>query len=223
MQIFLRNAARLTALGSALLLGVSLASAAPRSKDVAAVTEDGLHRMDGSPLATVWSKPGIDLRGYDKVLLQPVGIRFREVRDPGFRRDAEDFPLDDEQKRKLEETIWEALVEELGKSQRFTLTDQPGPGVLVARGALLDVVSHVPPQPIGRGATFVKSLGEATLVVELRDSVTDELYARAVDRRAAEPAFPTRSNAVSNRAEVRRAVRRWAAVLRQQLDELISA
>jgi hypothetical protein len=222
MQISLRKPARLAALGSALLLGVSLASAAPRS-DVAPVTEDGLHRIDGSPLAAAWSKPGIDLRGYDKILLQPVGIRFREVKDPGFRRDANDFPLDDEQKRKLEATIWETLADELGKSKRFTLTDQPGPGVLVAHGALLDVVSHVPPDPIGRGATFVRSLGEATLVIELRDSVSDELYARAVDRRAAEPIAPTRSTAVNNRAEVRRTVRRWAAVLREQLDELIAA
>jgi hypothetical protein len=223
MEISRRTATRLTVFAGALLLGVSLASAAPRSNKVAPVTEDGLHRIDDSPFAAAWSKPGVDLRGYDKILLEPVGIRFREVEDPGLRRDAQDFPLDDEQKRKVEETIWEALVAELGKSERFTLTNQPGPGVLIARGALLDVVSHVPPQPIGRGATFVKSLGEATLVVELRDALTDELFARAVDRRAAEPAVPTRSNAVSNRAEVRRAARRWAAVLREQLDELINA
>jgi hypothetical protein len=223
MEISLRTAGRLTALGSALLLGVSFASAGPRSNNVEPVTQDGLHRIDDTPFAGAWSKPGIDLRGYDKILLQPFGIQFREVKDPGFRRDAGDFPLDDEQKRKLEETIREALVAELAKSERFTLTDQPGPGVLAARGAFLDVVSHVPPDPIGRGATFVRSLGEATLVVELRDSLTDELYARAVDRRAVEPPIPTRSNAVNNRAEVRRAVRRWAAVLREQLDELVAA
>jgi hypothetical protein len=223
MRTSLRKAARLTAFGGALLVGASLVFAAPRSKDVAPVTEDGLHRIDDSALAAAWSKPGVDLRGYDKILLQPVGIQFRDVKDPGFRRDAHDFPLDDEQKRKLEETIWETLADELGKSKRFTLTAEAGPGVLVARGALLDVVSHVPPDPIGRGANFVRSLGEATLVLELRDSLTDELYARAVDRRAAEPLAPTRSTAVNNRAEVRRAVRRWAAVLREQLDELIAA
>ena len=215
------NAAKLTALASTLLLGVTLASAASRGKsDVAPVTEDGLHRVDDSPFAAAWTKPGIDLRGYDKLLLQPVGIQFRDVKDPGLRKGATDFPLDEEQKRKLEEIIFQALVDKLAESKRFELTDQPGPGVLAASGALIDVVSHVPEEPIGRGATFVKSLGEATLVMELRDSITNELYARAADRRAAEPNVPTRSNAVSNRSEVRRAALRWATMLRDQLDAL---
>jgi hypothetical protein len=222
MNISFRTAARWTTFGGALLISATLA-AAPRSKDgIEAVTAEGLQRVDDTPLDAAWVKPGLDLRSYDKLVLQPVGISFRAVEDRGLRRDVTDFALDDEQKQKVEQTIWEALAEEIGKSERFEITDQAGPGVLIATGALLDVVSHVPPDPIGRGATFVRSLGEATLVIELRDSVTGELFARAVDRRAAEPVFPTRTNAVNNPAEVRRAARRWASVLRARLDELAS-
>ena len=223
MNISFRTVARWTTFGGALLVGASLA-AAPRSKDgIASVTTEGLNRVDDTPLAAAWVKPGIDLRSYDKIMLQRLGISFREVEDRGLRRDATDFALSDEQKQKVEETIWEALADEISKSERFEITDHAGPGVLIATGALVDVVSHVPPERIGRGATFVRSLGEATLVVELRDSVTGELFARAVDRRAAEPVFPTRTNALNNRAEVRRAARRWASVLRDRLDEIAGA
>jgi hypothetical protein len=91
--------------------------------------------------------------------------------------------------------------------------------VLVVWGGVLDIASRIPPEPVGRGASFVRTLGEATLVVELRDSMTDEVVARAVDHRSVSPAFVRRSTSVSNEAEVRNAARRWAADLRRQLDE----
>ena len=139
---------------------------------------------------------------------------------PGYRRDATNFPIDDEQRQWFEQTIREAFVKELGNSGRFTLIDQPGPGVLEIYGAIVDVVSHVPEEPIGRSAVFLKSLGEATLIVELRDSVTHEVLARAVDRRAAENSFPTRSKSVTNRSDIRFAAESWASLLRRRLDEL---
>ena len=91
--------------------------------------------------------------------------------------------------------------------------------MLEVYGAIVDVVSHVPEEPIGRSAVFLKSLGEATLIVELRDSVTHEVLARAVDRRAAENSFPTRSKSVTNRSDIRFAAESWASLLRRRLDE----
>ncbi len=213
--------------GLAVLAGVLLttttfvAAATPhiQTGPSAEVTEDGLHRIDGGSLDRAWARPGIDLNRYSKILLLPSEMSFREVKDPGLRRNATDFPLDDKEKQALEETIQEAFATELGKSKRFELTDQPGPGVIEIRGAIVDVVSHVPEEPIGRGGVFVKSLGEATLVVELWDSETHQILARAVDRRAAESAFPTRSNTVTNRADVRSAAQRWANLLRRRLDD----
>ena len=40
--------------------------------------------------------------------------------------------------------------EELANSERFTLTDTPGPDVLILTGTLLDIVSLVPPERGGR-------------------------------------------------------------------------
>src|SRR5689334_17258320 len=130
----------------------------------AEVTHDGLHRIDGTALDRAWAKPGANLGGYTKVLLVLSEMKFRDVKDPGFSHTATDFPLDDEQKRNVERIVHDAFLSELGRSKHFELTDQPGPGVLEIHGAVLDVVSHVPDQPFGRGVVFVRALGEATLV-----------------------------------------------------------
>ena len=56
------------------------------------------------------------------------------------------------------------------------------------RAGLLDVVSFVPPDPVGgRTEIYLSRVGEATLVLEIRESESGATLIRAVDRRAAEP------------------------------------
>ena len=91
-------------------------------------------------------------------------------------------------------------------------------------GGLLDVVSRVPPDTVGRSRIWIESVGEATLVLEVRDSQSNAIFARAVDRRAAERNQQLmESNTVTNRAEVRRLGRRWGGMLREGLEALLTA
>jgi hypothetical protein len=222
MQTLSRKHPAFALLCGALVAATTLvAAASPRIQTgpTAEVTQDGLHRVDGGTFDRAWVKPGTDLNGYTKVMLTITDMQFREVKDPGMRRSASEFPLDDAQKQGLQKTIYEAFVAELGKSKRFALTDQRGPGVLEIRGGIVDVVSHVPEEPIGRGVTLLKSLGEATLVVELLDSQTGKVLARAIDRRAAEAIHPIRANSVTTKSEVKFAAQRWASLLRRRLDD----
>ena len=87
---------------------------------------------------------------------------------------------------------------------------------------VLDVVSHVPPESVGRSEVYLAAVGEATLVLELRDSVTESILARVADRRAAESAGGTLagSNPVTNASDVQRAVYAWAGLLRERLDAI---
>jgi len=107
------------------------------------------------------------------------------------------------------------------KIENFTIVDEAGPDVLIVWGGLLDVTSYVPPDNLsGRSEIFISTVGAATLVLELRDSETNTILARSVDRRAAErqSGVMTNSNRVTNAAEVRRLVRFWARRLRDGLD-----
>jgi hypothetical protein len=74
---------------------------------------------------------------------------------------------------------------------------------------------------VGRGDIYLSSVGEATLVIEARDSLSGETIFRAIDRRAAERMGEMiNANAVTSWAEVRRMARRWATRLRDGLESL---
>ena len=100
----------------------------------------------------------------------------------------------------------------------------PEPDVLLLVGAVIDVVSNIPPDVesarFGRGGVYLTSVGDATLVIELRDSESGEILARAADRRAAEAAFAFEVNTVTAWSEVRRLASYWASLLRRRLEEI---
>ena len=186
-------------------------------------TFDGLYPVKGTTADAAWARPGADISQYSKIMLQGVGIEYRPGGESGrFYRagsGADHFEITDNQKARLEEIVREKFLEELARSERFTIVNEPGPDVLLIRGGLLDVVSYVPPDTVGRSEIFLSSVGEATLVLEIRDSVSEAIIARAIDRRAAEDMSGfNRSNRVTNSAEVRRLAGHWARKLRERLD-----
>jgi len=198
----------------------------------AEVTFDGLTRMEGTIMDAVWALPDIDLTAYSKVMFEGVGVEYREVSGPysgregsttARRRNQSEFRLHPDTRALFEEEISGAFREEMARSEVFEIVEEAGPDVLLVRGGLLDVVSRVPPETIGRSRIFIDSVGEATLILEIRSSVSNSIYARAVDRRAAQTgATMTESNRVTNRAEVRRLGRRWGRMLRDGLDTLLT-
>lgn len=191
---------------------------------------DGLYPFENTIVDRAWARADLDLAGYTKIRLESAGIQYRPTsataksRLSAVRAGDAEFSLDAKQRARLRETVAEAFLKELQKVERFELTDQVGPEVLIVRGALLDVVSNVPPEPIGRGDIYLESVGEATLLLELIDSQTNTVLVRALDRREADSrGMPMASNTVTNWMEVRRLAQSWARLLRIRLDEIASA
>ncbi len=198
----------------------------------AEVTFDGLTRMEGTIMDAVWALTDIDLTAYSKIMFEGIGVEYREVSGPysgrggstSARRSSQsEFRLHADTRALFEEEITGAFREEMARSEVFEIVEEAGPEVLLIRGGLLDVVSRVPPETVGRSRIFIDSVGEATLILEIRSSVSNSIYARAVDRRAAQSGVTmTESNRVTNRAEVRRLGRRWGRMLRDGLDTLLT-
>lgn len=184
---------------------------------------DGLRRVANARVGEAWIRPDLDLSPYTKILPVSAGVEYRPARSRARTASSSSggFELSPEARARFEALVNETFVDELGRSQRFALTDEPGPDVLLIEGQLLDVVSFVPPDRVGRSDVFLSQVGQATLVLELRDSESNAILARLADRRAAEAVGTrmTRSNPASNRAEVQRAVRVWATLLRERLDQ----
>ncbi|HXR51683.1 MAG TPA: DUF3313 family protein [Steroidobacteraceae bacterium] len=74
----------------------------------------------------------------------------------------------------------------------------------------------------GRVRTYTTSTGEMTIVLEMRDSVTGQTLARAVDRVEDQNNFNSMqwTNSVTNAADADLAIRFWAKRLRQGLDKV---
>lgn len=189
----------------------------------AEVTFDGLHVVQHSAADKAWAMPGLDLSGYTKIMIQGAGIEYRPGGESGrmysARSSSGPFEVTEEQKTRLRQVVGEVILDELGKSEKFTLVNEPGPDVLLIRGALLDVVSYVPPEPIGRSEIYLSDIGAVTLVLEIRDSITDAILVRAVDRDIiGDDGMMRSSNRVTNASEVRRLIRTWMSALRDRLD-----
>ena len=200
----------------------------------AELTYEGLVRVDNTIMDSVWAAPDIDLTGYRKVMFVPVGISYRDVEPAdasgALRRstrsratELREFQLDEETKAIFEAEIGGVFLEEVSASEVYTIVEEPGPDVLKIGVALLDVVSRVPPQAANQPRVFIEMVGEATLVLEIRGSMSNTIYARAVDRRAAQQQSQMiESNRVTNQAEIRRLGRRWGQIVREGLDTLLT-
>jgi hypothetical protein len=206
-----------------LVAGCAGSSPTIDTSDEADMTFDGLYPVKGGTADQAWARPGADISQYSKIMLQGVGIEYRPGGESGRfsygRAGTDHYEISDAQKQRLRSVVRDAFLDELAQSEYFSLVTEPGPDVLLIRGALHDVVSYVPPEPLGRGEIFLSKVGEATLVLEIRDSVSEAIIARAVDRRAAEDALGMRaSNRVNNLSEVKRLARTWGSLLRKRLD-----
>ena len=223
---------RVAVLGLSMSMIGACATSAPTidTSAEAEVTFDGLYPVEGGRMDAAWARPDFSLEPYSKVILQGVGVEYRpggaSPKGSNMRATSNNQHYDPtpEQKVHFEELMAEAFDKEMAKGEHFEIVTEPGPDVLLISGGLLDVVSYIPPDIVGRGNIYLSRVGEATLVLEMRDSVTGAILVRAIDRRAAEDAagYGSQSNKVTNSAEFRRLATAWARILRDSLDRFMA-
>ena len=93
----------------------------------------------------------------------------------------------------------------------YPVVSAPGPDVLRIRTAVVNLRVNAPDiQTAGRSYNFAPEAGEATLILEARDSVTGALLGRVVDRRLAGDNSTALRNRVTNRADFRVLGKTWA-------------
>jgi hypothetical protein len=191
-------ATKLFRAASFVFLGVSLACVTNVSEaqlsfatgDESEVSDDGLHRLESGQITGAWAKPDLDLSGYSKLYFQPAGVAFRDIAearaDLANQRSDDIYAVPEIRQAQLRELFAQSLHEAIGDLDGFTLTTEVGRDVLLVRGTLLDFISAVPPDSVGGQAVSVRWVYEAALVIELRDSMSDEILARTMERQRAD-------------------------------------
>ena len=208
-----------TILGSALAAVLCAACASEPSTRNLEVTHDGLERVPNSRVKHAWIKPGVDFSQYTEVGLLECFVAFRRnwrMRHSGVRtRDMERI------KNTLSDEFRTVFTEAL-EGGGFPVVKEAGDHVLLIRPAIIDLDVAAPQtSSVGRSDSFTASPGVMTLVLELHDSVSNEILARAIDRRRARNAGNIRwTTAGTNRQAARRILRRWADLLVNRLDEI---
>ncbi len=203
------------------------ATALAKKDELPDVTEDGLHRVPDSKLAVVYAEPGADLAQYQRVKLMDAYVAFKK----NWKRDQRSRSINTLAVTSRDvEKIKNNLASEFREVFRKTLEDggyqvveETGDDVLLVRPAIinLDVTA---PDTMGAGRTmsYTRSAGEMTIYIELYDSLTGDLIAKAMDRRfdnSGSSGFYTWANSVSNKAAADRILKGWAKILLEALNE----
>ena len=202
------------------------ASVAQAQEGTAEVSFDGMVKQQRGLFEESWIDMDVDFMQYTKIIPIDPYFEFRAVKRTSSaaarRANQKKYYISDRNQERLIETVSAIFDEELAKSEQFTIVDEPGPDVAIIQVGIFDIVSRVPPQMVGRGEIYLSSVGDATLVVELKDSLSLETIYRGVERRTAGRmgSDMTRASTVTNWAEVRRLARRWAVKMREGLDSI---
>lgn len=192
---------------------------------------EGLQKVKSKRMDKAYLLPGADFRLYGKVMLDPIEVSFVRNWERDINRSK---PLGSRVtpehaaaiRSEMAEGLAEILAGELAKSG-YEIVTAPGPDVLRLTPVLIDVAVNAPDTGMtsaGRSYTYTVEAGQATLGIELRDSETNQLLGRALDRRrTGETGGLTWTTAVSNRAEFSRIFRIWASILTDGLASLKEA
>lgn len=196
-----------------------LASLAAHSGEYPPETVEGLQILPDTRVAAAYVLPGADFSQYKKFAILKPYVAFKKHWERDHRgvsgRDMERM------KEGLGHLFVEVFTETLEEGG-FDVVTSGGDDVLVLRPALVDLDVTAPDvMTSGRNITYATSAGAVTIYIELLDSTTGALLARAIDRKAARDwnTFQMTSS-VYNVAEARRMLKHWAGLLRDRLNSI---
>lgn len=183
---------------------------------------DGLIQVDSPRMDAVYLMPGADFRAYDKVMLDVPEVAFRKdwMRNMNNNMGSRLTAADAEKiLATVQSNTTDIFAEAFTKAGHAVVTER-GTDVLRVSSAVINLYVNAPDtRTSGFSRTYTANAGEATLVLELRDSLTNALLARVLDRRETQ-GMPGPSSSASNLSEYRQLAARWAKTSVKGLDTL---
>ena len=200
-------------------LGAALA--AP-SQAATPATYEGLVAVRSWNLDELYLRPNADFASYRKVMIDPAQVAFRK----DWNKDSPDLHgvtrqlREGDAQRLADDTAsaMQSALAEAFKARGYEIAVAPGPGVLRLAPSITDLyVNAAEDLSPGTTKSFTKDAGEATLLLEARDSVSGTLLGRVVDHRTARETKGTqrrdliRTTSVSDSFWFNTMSKRWAA------------
>ena len=147
-----------------------------------------------------------DFSRYSRLHAVEMGIFFPE---------AAETPAEDIQR--IRDIFRNAFLAEL---DNYVIVTEPGPGAMTVQATLIDFrnATHADRMSVRADLRDSASPGKILFLMEMRDSVSDQVLARASDS-AGTPTIASSEGAMTDWTSVEDAAGRWASLFRQFLDE----
>jgi hypothetical protein len=220
--------ANMQKVGTLLLAGLALllVAAAPAGalQPASAESWDGLVEVNVRQLDAASLLPGTDFKPYTKVMLDEPQVAFRQnwQRDMNRSRSATRRVTDADAAR-IKATVSTNTTDIFARAftdAGFEVVTRDEPDVLRVSTNIVNLFVNAPDTlSSGRTTSFTTNAGEATLILEARDSQTNALLARVVDRRETR-GIPGPTNRVTNTSEFRSLATSWARITASRLHSL---
>jgi hypothetical protein len=209
--------------GLTLLVVVAMPAAAQQPAPVE--TWDGLVEVNARRIDAAFLLPGADFRPYTKVMLDEPEVAFRQnwMRDANRGSRGASGRVTERDAARILDSVSAGTIDLFTRAfsdAGFEVVTRAGPDVLRVGTAVVNLVVNAPDTlSAGRTTTFTANAGEATLILEARDSETNALLARIIDRRETR-GTPGRTNRVTNTSEFRALANDWARIAASRLTTL---
>ena len=202
----------------------ALAGCAPqptRPLDKTSFDFEGLEQLPTRDFTAGFGRLGTDFTIYDGVIINDVQLAFRTP-----DRSKNQFAVNEENKDRFSEFLKGQFVSEFSNLQNIRLVDKPGPTVLDLHVRVQDILATIPGRRVGgtgRATFALEALGEIILVIELRDSESEEVLVRVFDQRALEGVAMFKDDKpVTKWPDIEQLCAQWALRVREGLDVLVS-
>ena len=177
---------------------------------------DNLVRVPTKKFDAAYILPGADFRPYTKVILDAPEVAFKK----DFQRDYNNTTMslgsritDSDMREAMERvrTGFEGVFTEAYTQAGWQIATAPAADTLRVHTAVINIDVNAPDQmTAGRSRSFSETAGSAVLVLEVRDSQTNEILGRVADGRVAGNSSMYIRNRGTNRADFRRLFKLWA-------------
>ncbi len=189
----------------------------------AVLSFDGMVKQSQDAFDEVFVAPDFSLQDYDSVLLESGRVAFKKnwARDYNSGRanrvNERDLQNIRERMAGLLMSEFESVLEEKGV---MPLVAEPGLRTLLVKPSIINLDVNAPDiNTASRQYSYAESAGEATLFLELFDSVSGKPLARVVDRQVdRDDNYFTLRTRASNAQDAKRISRAWA----ERLVELMT-
>ena len=212
---------------SVIVLSTVFAMGCSTSGNAPQVSEDGMELKVDKRSTTAYIKEGVNFSEYTNVLILPSQVAFKKNWQRDYNRNSATISSrikDDDViriKSGVAKLFDEVFKEEFAKAGDNPLVDKEGINTLIIKPSIINLDINAPDvQSAARSTTYVSEAGKATLYLELFDGVTGEILARIIDSRIiGDHSYYKWANRVTNTADAKREIRKWAKKLRVKYDQ----